>query len=159
MSEKDDKQISNQFTLAYFFEMIANAYSYLHPDYWKRKLLHLVVMIPSVYLVYIWILDGFLGIHFESILAMVLAASLTVVSAFFYPFSLWWYRENFIGQFISNLYFTGSVLFVILKTLLALMAGVAIAGALAPITGPLMLRKCKKKQVMIGDRKDFMFDK
>ena len=79
----------------------------------------------------------------------------TIASAYFYPFSCWWYKQSFIGTLLNNIYHVGSFWVVILKIIGTLIGGIAIAGILAPIMGPLTLRKCKKKNMVIGDASDF----
>ena len=79
----------------------------------------------------------------------------TIVSAYFYPFSLWWYKQSLIGTLLNSVYHFGSFWMVILKVMGTLIGGIAIAATLAPVMGPLTLRKCKKKNMIIGDAADF----
>ncbi len=56
----------------------------------------------------------------------------------------------------NNLYHIGAFWILILKVIGTLIGGIVIAGTLAPIMGPLILRKCKKKNIIIGDADDFL---
>lgn len=50
-------------------------------------------------------------------LRFVFVCGLTIVSAYFYPFSLWWYKQSFIGTMLNNIYHIGAFWVVILKIL------------------------------------------
>ena len=91
-----------------------DAYNYLHPDYWKRKLAHLLLVIPVV-----------------------------------------WYRESLIGRILNGMWYFGGFWAVIGKIIVTLIGGILIAGLLAPIAGPITLRRCRRKNIIIGDAKDF----
>ena len=80
----------------------------------------------------------------------------TIISAYFYPFSLWWYKQSFIGTMLNNMYHIGAFWVVILRLIGTLVGGIAIAGTLAPIMGPLTLRKCRKRNLIIGEPIDFV---
>lgn len=146
-------------------EAMKDAYSYLHPDYWKRKLVHLLIVVPIVFiiygLIYGLILMELTGTDNDTMLwifkfiDLILVIGSTIVSAYFYPFSLWWYKQSLIGTILNNIYHVGAFWVVILKIIGTLLGGIAIAGTLAPIMGPLTLRKCKKKNMIIGDASDF----
>ena len=130
------------------------AYSYLHPDYWKRKLIHLVVVIPVV--LFIDTLVYALTIPWKpTIIDTIILIILTILSAYFYPFSLWWYKQSFAGGIFNDMLYVGSISGVILRKMGTLFFGIILAGVLAPITGPLTLRKCRKKNMIIGDACDF----
>lgn len=94
-----------------------------------------------------WILD-FIG--------WILIIGSTIISAYFYPFSLWWYKQSFIGTMLNNMYHIGAFWVVILRLIGTLVGGIAIAGTLAPIMGPLTLRKCRKRNLIIGEPIDFV---
>ena len=146
-------------------ESMKNAYSYLHPDYRTRKLLQLILIVPMMFLIYgiIWglIFMKITGMNDYTMPLFIKAIDLffiivtTIISAYFYPFSAWWYKQSFIGTLLNSIYHVGSYWIVVLKIMLTLLGGVAIAGTLAPIMGPLTLRKCKKKNMIIGDATDF----
>lgn len=150
-------------------EAMKVGYSYLHPDYRRRKLFHLILVAPLTLAIYYILLYcivveplepalyamPLLIAHIIDILLVILLIGLTVVSSYFYPFSLWWYNRSLIGRILNNMFHIGSFWVVILKIIGTLIGGIAIAGALAPITGPLTLRKCKRKNVIIGDAEDF----
>ena len=130
------------------------AYSYLHPDYWKRNLIHLVVVIPVV--LFIDTLVYALTIPWKpTIIDTIILIILTILSAYFYPFSLWWYKQSFAGGIFNDMLYVGSISGVILRKMGTLFFGIILAGVLAPITGPLTLRKCRKKNMIIGDACDF----
>lgn len=170
MSNKDYVQPPKGSNLKKVFAAIKNAYSYLHPDYWKRKLVHLIVVVPMVFVIY-GILFGLLlpesltlsysyqakglAYWFVGIIGLIVIPGLTILSAFFYPFSLWWYKQSLIGTMLNNIYHIGTFWVVILKVIGTLIGGILIAGTLAPVMGPLTLRKCKKKNIIIGDATDF----
>lgn len=130
-------------------------YSYLHPSYWKRKLVHLIVVIPFCYFVYEVFISSMVGLPITDIIVEVPTWILTLVAAFFYPFSLFWYKGSFIGGVLNNMYHIGGFFQVIGRILLTIIGGVVIAGVLSPIMGPLTYKKCVKKGWLIGDEKDF----
>lgn len=142
---------------------IKEGYKYLHPDYWKRKLVHLVLVMPIVFfidaiLIFLqldYFKEGSFLFYVASTIAIIILIGALLLTAYFYPFSLWWYRRSFIGRMLNGVVHIGSFWAVIGKVLATLVGGVAIAGVLAPIMGPLTLRKCKKKQMIIGDEDDF----
>lgn len=146
-------------------ETMKDGYSYLHPDYRKRKQTHLIFVVPMMFiiygLIYGFILMDLTGTDNDTMpwilkfIDLVLIVGSTIVSAYFYPFSLWWYKQSLIGNILNNIYHMGSFWVVILKLIGTLVGGIAIAGTLAPIMGPLTLRKCKKKNIVIGDADDF----
>lgn len=142
------------------------ASAYLHPDYRKRKLAHLIIVVPVVWCLYYFILLSLfnqpitgggtgLGHSFIQTIIIILQIALTFISAYFYPFSLFWYKESFIGRLLNNMVYFGGFWAVIGRIIATLIGGIIIAGLLAPITGPLTLRKCRQKGMMIGDAKDF----
>lgn len=141
------------------------ASAYLHPDYRKRKLFHLVIVIPVVWMLYGLIISAILfgGIMsnngFEQSASVsvvfIIQVLLTGISAYFYPFSLYWYRESFVGRLLNGMWYFGGFWSVIGRTIATLIGGVIIAGVLSPIAGPLMLKKCREKDMVIGDAKDF----
>lgn len=146
-------------------EEMKNAYSYLHPDYWKRKLVHLILVVPMEFLIY-GLIYGliFMGLGYTSytmplildFIGWILIIGSTIISAYFYPFSLWWYKQSFIGTMLNNMYHIGAFWVVILRLIGTLVGGIAIAGTLAPIMGPLTLRKCRKRNLIIGEPIDFV---
>ncbi len=142
-----------------------DAYSYLHPDYRKRKLASLIFVVPMEFIIY-GLIYGFMlmditGLDNDTMpwilkgIDLVLILVSTLASAYFYPFSLWWYKRSLIGTILNNIYHTGAFWVVILKIIGTLVGGIAIAGTLAPIMGPLTIRKCRKKNMIIGDADDF----
>lgn len=163
--QNNNTQNSATFNFEKIIEAMKDAYSYLHPDYRKRKLLHLIFVVPMMFIIYGmiygWIfiditgMDNYTMPWILTFLCMILVIGSTIVSAFFYPFSLWWYKRSLIGRILNNMYHIGTFGVVILKIIGTLIGGIAIAGTLAPITGPLTLRKCKRKNVIIGDAEDF----
>lgn len=146
-------------------EIMKNAYSYLHPDYRNRKLVQLIFIVPMMFVIYgvIYgvILMELTGVNnytmplFLKSIDLIFIIISTIASAYFYPFSIWWYKQSLIGTIFNNIYHVGSFWIVILKVIGTLIGGIAIAGTLAPIMGPLTLRKCKKKNLIIGDANDF----
>ena len=144
---------------------VKGAYAYLHPDYWKRKLIHLVIVAPAAFLFYgtvyglifmkltgmtkdtiPWILETALG-------AVIIAT--TAVCAYFYPFALWWYRQSFTGTTLNDMVYVGKATDIVFRKMMTQLFGVIIAGLMAPVTGPLALRKCRKKNMVIGEACDF----
>lgn len=147
-------------------DAMKNAYSYLHPDYRTRKLAHLIFVVPMMFIIY-GLIYGFILMDitgtdnstmplFIKGIDLILIIASTIASAYFYPFSLWWYKQSLIGRMLNNMYHIGSFWVVILKVIGTLIGGIAIAGTLAPIMGPLTLQKCKKKNMIIGDADDFL---
>lgn len=142
-----------------------SAYSYLHPDYWKRKLIHQVIVAPVVYIVYGLIyglifmkLTGYTNDTMPEILnaiGIILIITTTIICAYFYPFSLWWYKQSITGTTANDMIYIGTFSSVMLRKMGTLLFGIIIAGVLAPITGPLALRKCRKKNLIIGEEGDF----
>ena len=142
---------------------IKEIYANVHPDYWKRKLIHLVIVIPVVWLIYTLLLtlllqdfaynDGLSTLL--SIVLLVVSTGLTIMSAIFYPYSLYWYKGSFIGSLLNSMYHIGSFWAVILRIIGTLIGGVVIAGVLSPIMGYLTWKKVKKKNLIIGEEKDF----
>jgi len=144
-------------------KIIKGHYAHLHPDYWKRKLMHILIVLPCVFLIYgvliasqlVHIREGTFVFHAVSIVSLFLIVGLTVLSVYFYPFSLYWYKQSLIGNILNNIIHIGGFWAVIGKVLATLVGGIIIAGVMAPIMGPLTLRKCKKKGLVIGDASDF----
>lgn len=148
MKEKQDyvkppKKSSSGQKMAEFGEGLKRNYDHLKPGYWKRKLPHLLIVFPVTLLFFI---------SFGAILGVIL----TLVACYLYPFSLYWYKQSFLYIFLSNLYFFGSIWSIILKTILVIIGGMVLAGILAPITGYLTLRKCRRENLVIGEEKDFV---
>lgn len=146
-------------------EAMKGAYSYLHPDYRTRKLVQLILIAPMMFFVY-GVIYGLILMQLTGMddatmpwtikfIDLILIVASTLISAYFYPFSLWWYKQSLIGTMLNNMYHIGSFWVVILKVIGTLIGGIIIAGTLAPIMGPLTLRKCKKKNIIIGDANDF----
>lgn len=143
---------------------IFGVYNYLHPNYRKRKLLHLIFVAPAVWMLYTLLISiFFLSTHstvrisdeaFMNIYNF-LPLALTILSAFFYPFSLYWYKQSFIGRLLNNTVFIGSFWGVVQKLINVIIGGVLIAGFFSPITGYLLYRKCVRKNKIIGEAKDF----
>ncbi len=131
-----------------------NIYSYLHPDYWKRKLVHLILVVPTVLfidtLIYAWLIPWK-----ATIIDTIIILFLVIISAYFYPFSLWWYKQSFTGTTLDDMVYVGTISGVMLRKMGTLFFGIALAGVLAPITGPLALRKCRKENMIIGEECDF----
>lgn len=142
-----------------FFNQLKEIYRYLHPDYWKRKLFHLVVVVPSCFLLYYGFLtqwyDFAWSFHVTYFFEILLSGLLTILAAFFYPFSLYWYKRSFIGQLLNSITHFGGFWVVIGKILLTVIGGVVIAGFFSPLFGILTWRKCIKKNMIIGDEIDF----
>lgn len=142
---------------------IKNVYKNLHPSYWKRKLVHLVIVIPFNWLIYYSMIMALFGTNTMentsttlNSLVTFLTFILIVISAFFYPYSLYWYKGSFLGRFFNNLYHFGSIWSVFAKVIGTIVGGVMLAGVLSPITGPLTYKKIKKQNLIIGDEKDFV---
>lgn len=167
--QNNNSQNSTKYNFKNFVDAMKEGYSYLHPDYRRRKLFHLILVAPLTLIVY-FIVFYFLAIHplnklwytipnfiintVDCFIILIIIV-LTVISSYFYPFSLWWYKRSLIGRILNNMLHIGTFWVVILKIIGTLIGGIVIAGALAPIMGPLTLRKCKKKNVIIGDADDF----
>ncbi len=130
------------------------AYSYLHPDYWKRKLIHLVLVVPVVLFIYA-LIDGLLMPWTPTIIDTIILIILTILSAYFYPFSLWWYKQSFTGSTLNNMAYIGTLSGAMLRKFGTMFFGIVLAGVLAPIAGPLVLLNCRKKNMIIGDACDF----
>lgn len=135
-------------------KVIKGPYSYLHPNYWKSKIVHLVLVVPVVLFIYT-LLYGLLVPWTPTIIDTVVIIVLTILSAYFYPFSLWWYKQSFLGSMLDDMFYFGTISEVIFKKLGTVFFGILIVGFLAPIAGPIMLRKCKKTNMIIGDASDF----
>lgn len=165
MSKNNYVRPPKEFDFKKIVEEMKDAYSYLHPDYRRRKLVHLIFVIPMEFVIY-GLIYGFILMDLTGtdnntmplilkFIDAILIFGSTILSAYFYPFSLWWYRQSFIGKVLNSIYHMGTFWVVILKIIGTLVGGIAIAGTLAPIMGPLTLRKCRKKNMMIGDNIDF----
>ena len=137
------------------FSIFKNIYKYLHPNYWKRKLVHQIIVIPFCILIYPLIISGITGLWIGGIPVLIITIILTLLAAFFYPFSLYWYKQSFIGQVLNSIYHIGGFFQVIGKILLTIIGGVVIAGLMSPIMGILTYKKCVKKNMIIGDASDF----
>lgn len=162
----DNNQMSKEVNFEKAIGAMKGAYSYLHPDYRSRKLVQLIFIVPLMFMVY-GIIYGLILMDITGmdnntmpfilkLVDFILIAVSTIVSAYFYPFSIWWYKQSLIGTLLNNIYHIGSFWVVILKIIGTLIGGIVIAGTLSPIMGPLTLRKCKKKNMIIGDEADFM---
>ena len=165
MLNNNSEQSSRDACIRQTVNSMKNAYSYLHPDYRNRKLIQLIFVVPITFIIYgiIWGLifmkltgmnDYTMPLFIKGIDLLLIVIS-TIISAYFYPFSLWWYKQSLIGTLLNSVYHFGSFWMVILKVVGTLIGGIAIAATLAPIMGPLTLRKCKKKNMIIGDAADF----
>ncbi|KZT99129.1 hypothetical protein Nizo2257_0343 [Lactiplantibacillus plantarum] len=53
------------------------------------------------------------------------------------------------------MWYFGGFWAVIGKIIVTLIGGILIAGLLTPIAGPITLRRCRRKNIIIGDAKDF----
>ncbi|MGQ7375276.1 hypothetical protein [Streptococcus suis] len=151
------------------FEKITSVYKYLHPDYWKRKLIHLVFLVPILWMLYTLSISPFIVLAYPKTTNMadsligtilenifyILPLVLTILSAFFYPFSLYWYRQSYIGRLLNSMMFLGSFWGVIQKIINITIGGILIAGFFSPITGYLLYRKCVRKNKIIGEVQDF----
>lgn len=165
-AQNNNEQYSTNVNFEKAVEAMKGAYSYLHPDYRRRKLFHLIFVVPMMFIIYGMIYGLILMDLTDTTNAtmpwilkfidLILIVASTIASAFFYPFSLWWYKQSLIGRILNNMYYIGSFWVVILKIIGTLIGGIAIAGTLSPIMGPLTLRKCKRKNMIIGDAEDFM---
>lgn len=154
---KPPRKESNRITLK---EIYAN----LHPDYWKRKLPHLLIIIPVVWLIYISLLLSLFSDTLNRfaivapvllIILLLISIILTLINAIFYPYSLYWYKGSFVGRFLNNMIFFGGLLSVILRIFITLLGGVIIAGVFSPIAGVLTWLKYKNKDIIIGEERDF----
>lgn len=165
MVNNNSEQSQQKIYIEKTVKSMKNAYSYLHPDYRKRKLAQLILITPMMFFIY-GIIYGFIlmditGMTNDTMTLFMKAIDLfliivsTVASAYFYPFSVWWYKRSFIGTLLNNIYHIGSFWVVIFKIIATFIGGIAIAGILAPIMGPITLQKCKKKNMIIGDADDF----
>lgn len=133
-------------------------YSYLHPDYRKRKLIHLVLVVPVVLIIYTLIcalLHAVILPWEPTIIDTIIIFILTIISAYFYPFALWQYKQSITGTTLNDMLYVGSITGVLSRKIGTLIFGIVLAGVLAPITGPLALRKCRKKNLIIGEEVDF----
>lgn len=131
------------------------AYAYLHPRYRIRKLVELIVVVPVVLFVYTIIYGWVIMSWTPSIIDTIVIFALVIISAYFYPFSYWWYKKTF-GDEIDNMVLVGtSVLRLLGKRGWIMIAGIIVSGLLSPITGPLTLRKCRRENLIIGEEKDF----
>lgn len=138
--------------------MLKDIYRNLHPDYWKRKLPHLLLVIPVV-----WFIDNILLIailpyygNFTRLLLVILSLVLPIVSAIFYPYSLYWYNDSFVGRMLNNMSHLGGFRSVVLRIIATAIGGILIAGVLSPLMGVLTWKKLKKKNLIIGEEKDFL---
>lgn len=145
-------------------EKIFGVYKYLHPNYLKRKLINLIFVAPAVWMLYTLLISiiilsthSTVRISDEAFMNIYnfLPLALTILSAFFYPFSLYWYKQSFIGRLLNNMVFIGSFWGVVQKLINVIIGGVLIAGFFSPITGYLLYRKCVRKNKIIGEAKDF----
>lgn len=165
MSNNDCTQPTKEPHFEKTVKAMKGAYSYLHPDYRMRKLLQLIFIVPMMFIIYGLIygfilmditgMDNYTMPIFIKGIDLILIIISTIASAYFYPFSIWWYKQSFIGTMLNNIYHVGSFWVVILKIIGTMIGGIVIAGTLAPIMGPLTLRKCKMKNMIIGDDNDF----
>ena len=165
MQNDDYVKPPKKFTFKNIAGKLKEAYSSLHPNYWKRKLIHLVIVVPVVFIIYGIIYgvilmkltgttDATMPWVFKAI-DMILIVITTMISAYFYPFALWWYKQSFTGTTLNNMVYIGTVWGVVLRKMGNIFFGIILAGVLAPITGPLALRKCRKKNIIIGEACDF----
>jgi len=90
------------------------AYSYLHPDYRKRKLIHLVIVVPIVLFVYT-LIYGLLMWWTPTILDTIVIIILTILSAYFYPFFFFFYKQSFTGTTLNVMVYVGSVTGVLIR--------------------------------------------
>ena len=89
------------------------AYSYLHPNYWRRKLIHLVVVVPVVFFIY-GIIYGLIFMKLTGMtdatmpwilkaIDLIFIVITTFICAYFYPFALWWYKQSFTGTTLNDM--------------------------------------------------------
>ena len=141
------------------------AYAYLHPDYRTRKLLHLIIIVPVMFLTYglIWGLIFMDVFHMNShtiplyaeVIDWILIIGSTILGAYFYPFSRWWYKQSALGTELDNMLYIGSISGILIRKAGFYLFGIIFAVILAPVIGPLVLRKCRKKNMIIGEDCDF----
>lgn len=134
---------------------LRGAYQHLQPSYWKRKIWHLLFVFPIVLMIDEVIVGGLFSTWPLSPVAGIVALALAVVSAYFYPFSLYWYKGSFIGRVLNGMFYFGGFWAVIGKIIATIVGGCLIAGVLAPIAGPLTLKKARKNNWVLGEDKDF----
>lgn len=154
MTNDDYVKPPKKFDLKNIAGVIKDAYSYLHPNYLKRKLIHLILVVPMDLLIYA-LIYALIAPWKLTTIDTILICILTMLSAYFYPFSFWWYKQSFTGSTLNDMYYIGSISEVFFRKIGTLIFGIVLAGVLSPITGPLALRKCRKKKMMIGDACDF----
>lgn len=132
---------------------IASVYDNLQPSYWKRKLLHQIILAPLTWgLYYLLMVDMFAyGSHMPSLLSFIL----TVIAVFFYPYSLYRYNDSLTSQLFNGVVFFGSFASVIFKKIGVLILGPVLASILSPIFGPLTWLKYKRKNKILGEKQDF----
>lgn len=141
------------------------AYSYLHPNYWRRKWVEQIIVAPVVFLVYgiIYgvILMKLTGMNNDTMPWILTAADVVLISittilcAYFYPFAYWWYKQSFTGTTLDNVIYIGSIWSIMLRKIGTALFGILVAGVMAPLTGPLALRRCRKMNIIIGEEIDF----
>lgn len=158
MSDKQYVKPPRDSVLKKAFGTMKGAYAYLHPAYRTRKLLQLIVVAPLVLFIdtFIYALCIMPHLPWEpSMIDTIIIIAITIISAYFYPFANWWYKQSITGTTLNNMVFIGSISGVMLRKMGTILFGVVLAGVLAPIIGPFALRKCKKNNMIIGEEGDF----
>lgn len=148
-----------------FIGKLKEGYSYLAPGYRAKKLFQLIIMAPTMFLVYMLLyfiiyislvskpnqsslIGGIIGL-----VMLVLIVVSTIASAYYWPFSYYWYvNESAIGKYLNSIVYIGTFTGVLGRIMATYIGGIIIAGTFAPIMGPWTLRKCKKHGFIIGVR-------
>ncbi|MCM1235387.1 MAG: hypothetical protein NC489_35250 [Ruminococcus flavefaciens] len=134
-------------------------YSYLHPDYRMRILVQLIAVAPAILICDAMICTWLILPHIPGmppVMNGIIIILLTIVSAYFYPFSYWWYKKlNAEDTPYNTIYIVTNSDALLYERIISLLVTFFMAGVLAPITGPLTLRKCRKNNMIIGEECDF----
>lgn len=147
-------------------EKFKSGYDYLAPGYWKRKAIHLFLVLPVNFFIYSYFLTAGVdrinisassvvgGIY--GLVSFLIVCSLTLCSGYYYPFSLYWYNNSFMGRLLNNMWFFGGILAIIGRVLAVVIGGILISGLFSPIAGPIILWKCRRQNRIIGEDRDFV---
>lgn len=137
---------------------IKGGYAYLHPDYRTRKLLQLIVVAPIVFfadaILYGLCIAPHLPAGYPRIIDTIVVIIVPIISAYFYPYASWWYKQG-LGTTFDNMIIIGTFTGVMIRKMCMILFDVILTGVLSPIIGPLVLRKCKKRNMIIGEEGDF----
>mgnify|MGYP004539473173 CR=1 FL=1 len=135
----------------------ASLYAYVQHDYLTRKLFGLIFVVPAAFF---WdsIITALLfsqGIDAGNQAAtygfLIVDFGLVIISAVYWPYSIWRYTGSSIQRFLDSIYHIGGFWSVILRVILTMLFSWSIPVVLSPIIGPITRNWAKRNNRILGD--------